>query len=331
MAAITTSIFATPPQLRPLNILRDLPAVADLVENCFADTMDAEGRRYIQQLRRSSQDNAFLRWASTAVETTSMPLAGYVWVENNEIVGNASLIPFRHEARKYYLVANVAVRPEYRRKGIGRTLTLAAMQHARQKHASAIWLHVRDDNPGAIELYSKLGFVEQARRTTWHAKPDRNASPDGLGMTFSNHPARDWSRQESWLRRLYPELIAWYQTMPWTTLRPGFGPALYRFFVESEVKNWTVRTGNRLDGVLTWQPLYGANDRLWAAVPSEGASLALSALLLRARRDLSWRQGLTLEFPAGEYRSAIEAAGFHPLRTLLWMCADETANAGLRT
>ena len=46
MAAITTTILAQTPQLRPLNILRDLPGVADLVEKCFADTMDSEGRRY---------------------------------------------------------------------------------------------------------------------------------------------------------------------------------------------------------------------------------------------------------------------------------------------
>jgi len=28
--------------MRPLNILRDLPAVADLIEMCFASTMDAK-------------------------------------------------------------------------------------------------------------------------------------------------------------------------------------------------------------------------------------------------------------------------------------------------
>ena len=64
MAAITVPIRSQIPQLRPLNIVRDLPGVADLVEKCFADTMDAEGRNYIQQMRRAGQDNAFLRWAS---------------------------------------------------------------------------------------------------------------------------------------------------------------------------------------------------------------------------------------------------------------------------
>ncbi len=65
------------------------------------------------------------------------------------------------------------------------------------------------------------------------------------------------------------------------------------------------------------------NDRLWAAVPPEGSEQALTALLLHARRNLPWRQTLTLDFPAGEYNASIEAAGFHPQRTLLWMKLQE--------
>ena len=97
-----TTILAQPPQLRPLNILRDLPGVADLVEKCFADTMDSEGRRYLQQMRRAGQDNVFMRWASNAVESVSMPLSGYVWEENSEIIGNVSLIPYRDTKKKIF-------------------------------------------------------------------------------------------------------------------------------------------------------------------------------------------------------------------------------------
>ena len=44
------------PHLRPLSILRDLPAVADLIEQCFASTMDNDGRRYVQDMRRAGKD-----------------------------------------------------------------------------------------------------------------------------------------------------------------------------------------------------------------------------------------------------------------------------------
>lgn len=259
------------PQLRPLNILRDLPGVADLVEKCFADTMDAEGRSYLQQMRRAGQDNAFMRWASNAVESVSMPLSGYVWEEKGEIIGNVSLIPYRHGRKKIYLIANVAVHADYRRRGIGRELTTAAMRHAQAHRAAATWLHVRDDNPGAIALYVSLGFQELARRTLWQAKPDRNAAVDVPDVAITRRSGRDWPQQESWLQRIYPDLMTWYQPMPWQSLCPGLGMLLYRFMMDHEVRHWVARIKGALSAVMSWQAMTGQNDRLWASVPPEGA------------------------------------------------------------
>ncbi|MBV5337345.1 MAG: hypothetical protein J0653_05120, partial [Deltaproteobacteria bacterium] len=73
------------PNLRPLNVLRDLSAVADLIETCFSNTMDSDGRQYVQDMRRAGKDNSFMKWANHAVETTSLPLSGYVWEENGRI------------------------------------------------------------------------------------------------------------------------------------------------------------------------------------------------------------------------------------------------------
>ncbi|MEZ0396589.1 MAG: GNAT family N-acetyltransferase [Anaerolineales bacterium] len=325
MAALNTPVLAQTPQLRPLNILRDLPAVADLVETCFAATLDSDGRRYIQQMRKAGSDNVFLRWAMTAVETVSMPLSGYVWEENGEIIGNVSLIPYRGGGKRIYLIANVAVRPDYRRRGIGRALTVAAMHHARQKRADEIWLHVREDNPGAIALYLSLGFCERARRTTWQAVPDRGACLDGLGLTVEGRSLRDWNRQQAWLRQAYPEHLTWYQSMPWLSLRPGLLPSFYRAFLDFETRHWAAHAGEHLLAALTWQAGTGNCDRLWLAAPAEGNDRAVTALLLHARRQLAWRQKLSLEYPADVHAASIEASGFQPQRTLLWMQWSETS------
>jgi RimJ/RimL family protein N-acetyltransferase len=270
-------------------------------------------------MRRAGKDNFFLRWANSVVETASLPLSGYVWEENGEIIGNVSLIPFHHSRNTYYLIANVAVRPEFRKRGIGRALTLAAMQHARNRHAYETWLHVRADNPGAIELYRSLGFKDEHRRTTWQLLPGQVSSQNNPDFLITRRTARDWPAQQTWLRRVYPDQLSWYQPIPWTSLRPGFGPALYRLFSDQDIHHWVARTDGSPSAILSWQTSVGQNNRLWIAVPEQGQEVILTALLQQARNDSFYRTKTSLDFPAGNYVDSLKTAGFQPVRTLLWM------------
>ena len=45
------------PNMRPMSMFRDLPAVADLIELCFAESMDGDGRRYIADMRRALREH----------------------------------------------------------------------------------------------------------------------------------------------------------------------------------------------------------------------------------------------------------------------------------
>lgn len=333
MSSITIPVKAGDhPHIRPLNVLRDLSAVADLIELCFSSTMDHDGQRYLSDMRRASRDDSFLHWASHMAESASMPLSGYVWEEGGRIVGNASLIPFRDHGKRVYLIANVATHPEFRRQGIGRALTERAMMQARAKSASAVWLHVREDNPGAITLYQGLGFQEMARRTAWYAGPGRYPSePDADLAVVPRHPGF-WPLQCSWLSHLYPENLSWYHPWNLNALRPGFWNSLYHFLVDTQVKQWAAVRGEELLATLTWMPQGSRSESLYAAVPPsalQGAAgrdgapngEALTRLLIHAQRSLSHYATLSLDFPAGEMTEAIRSAGFNPRRTLLWMRA----------
>jgi ribosomal protein S18 acetylase RimI-like enzyme len=310
------------PNLRPLNVLRDLSAVADLIELCFSPTMDNDGQRYLSDMRRASRDDSFLRWASRMSETASMPLMGYVWEEDGRIVGNASLIPFRDRGKRIYLVANVATHPDFRRRGIGRALTERVMKQARAKKASAIWLHVREDNPGAIQLYQDLGFQEIARRTTWQGSPDHRLSvPDHGIQLLPRHP-RFWPIQQEWLRRLYPRDLGWYQSWNTNALRPGLWNWFYLLFIDFSIKQWAAVRGDKLLATLTWMPHGGRVESLYAATsPGDAGRGALTSLLVHARRTITYSPYLTLDYPANEMADAILDAGFSPRRTLLWMRA----------
>lgn len=322
MASITvTARVEEHPHLRPLSIFRDLPAVADLIELCFLNTMDNEGRRYVQDMRRAGSDNSFLKWANRAAETTSLPLTGYVWEENGRIVGNASLVPFRQNKQKIYLIANVAVHPDHRRRGIARALTEQAVRHAREKKSDSIWLHVRDDNPYAVHLYSSLGFVERARRTTWQAATDAHAPTLQTDIAITTRYPRYWPTQQNWLSRLYPDLLAWHRTWSFNSLRPGFWNWLYLLLVDMNIRQWAAVRGNSLEAALAWIP-HGRGEALFAATSEGSDPQALVALLLQARRELSQvHPNIAMEFPAGNFDGAIQSAGFRALRTLIWMQA----------
>jgi ribosomal protein S18 acetylase RimI-like enzyme len=310
------------PNLRALNIFRDLPAVADLIELCFSGTMDGEGRRYVQDMRRAGRDSSFLDWANHAAESTSLPLSGYVWEESGKIVGNTSLVPFRYRRQRIYLIANVAVHPDFRRKGIARLLTEHALLHAREKKADAIWLHVRADNPGAVKLYADLGFVVRARRTTWQAAGEAGTSRTQSEIAIKGRHPSYWPIQQRWLSRLYPDLLAWHRGWSFNALRPGLWKWLYLLFVDMNIHQWAAVRGSRLEAVLAWIPS-GRGDALFAAAGEESDPEALTLLLSNARHTLAHQQQLSLEFPAGEFDSAIQAAGFEPQRTLIWMQSGE--------
>lgn len=322
MSSITVPVKAKDhPHLRPLNVLRDLSAVADLIELCFSPTLDNDGQRYISDMRRASHDDSFLRWASHMTETASLPLMGYVWEQDGRIIGNASLIPFRDKGKRVYLVANVATHPDYRRHGIGRALTECVMEQARDKKASAIWLHVRDDNFGAIKLYQDLGFREMARRTTWQASLDaRLPYPETDIKIVPRHP-RFWPLQQEWLRRLYPDALSWYQSWNIKSMRPGLWNWLYLLFVDFNIKQWVAIRQDKLLATLTWMPQGGRSETLYAAAGPESDPAALTLLLVHARHMTTYHTQLTLEYPADEMTAAIDTAGFKPRRTLLWMRA----------
>jgi ribosomal protein S18 acetylase RimI-like enzyme len=311
---------ATGEHIRPLNILRDLPKVADLIELCFASNLDRDGKTYVRQMRHASRDASFLRWAKNAVEGASMPLSGFVWEDAGRIVGNASLVPFHRKGRRVYLIANVATHPEFRRKGIARALTEQTVASARQRGATELWLHARADNPGAIQMYQDLGFEERARRNSWNAVtnlplPQSPASP---GITA--RVARLWSQQLAWLEQLHPEELAWYRSWDWKSLKPGVWNWLYRVFVEFEQRQWAAFHSGQLQGVLAWTP-NSRNDVLWLACGANSDAHTLAALLLHARRELGPQRRFILEHPATMNEAAIQAAGFVLSRTLVWMRA----------
>jgi ribosomal protein S18 acetylase RimI-like enzyme len=236
------------PNLRPLNVLRDLPQVADLIELCFRQTMDRDGENYVREMRRAGREKSWMRSMENA---SNMPLNGYVWEQDGKIVGNASLIVFRHNRRKIHLIANVAVHPDHRHHGIARAVTAQVMERARTGGTQELWLNVRDDNPDALDLYSDLGFRERARRTQWLVTESDIPSTASNKFQIVPRPAHFWPAQRAWLEQLHPEELAWYRGWNFKGLAPGLWNWLYLLFVDMNLRQWAALHNDKLQAVRT--------------------------------------------------------------------------------
>ncbi len=322
MAVLDTIANLTPyPQLRPLDIRKDLTRVADLIELCFASTMDEDGKEYLRQMRQAARDAHFLGWAPEAAERVAMPLSGFVWEEEGRLVGNLSLIPMSRQGRRVYLIANVAVHPDFRRRGIGRVLTQTALTHLERKQVGSAWLQVREDNPAAHRLYLSLGFIERARRSAWEAYPHARglAAQRQSDIQITTRQPRDWPYQKAWLAINYPPEVDWNLNFRLSEFKPGFWLDFIHFLDGNSPKHWASRRSGQLTAVATWQPTRTFADNLWLAAPYSTDSDSLYQLLSRVLSELPDRRAVSVNYPSGSAEDAFIASGFVNQQTLVWM------------
>lgn len=72
-------------------------------------------------------------------------------------------------------VSNIAVFPEYRRRGVATALIGRACSCAVEYGADFISLEVRPSNSAALSLYTKFGFTEMGLRKNYYRDPTEDA------------------------------------------------------------------------------------------------------------------------------------------------------------
>jgi ribosomal-protein-alanine N-acetyltransferase len=72
-------------------------------------------------------------------------------------------------------ITNIAVDPEKRRLGIGRTLVSAMLETMQSNDIKKVTLEVRDGNTAARRLYESFGFKEAGIRPDYYQEPKEDA------------------------------------------------------------------------------------------------------------------------------------------------------------
>lgn len=325
MSAAQLSSLVNSPHIRSLDITRDLNAVADLIEMCFPIHKDRDGQTYLRQLRKTARDMQFLRWLSTMTELSGDRIAGLVWEENGQIVGNISLVPFKENNRPIHMIANVAVRPEHRRRGIARALTVRAMDLLRRKHEPRVWLQVRSDDEGAQALYRSVGFVDRLKRTTWRVRPGEVRVPSEASsakVVVRKRKESDWAEQSTWLMAYYPPLMRWNLPVNFHHFEAGPIQEVKNFLDGVNLRHWVIEKDGRSQASLSWQKTATYANNLWlAATPDAGGEL-LTRGIPEILRNFKKRHPLSLDMAYGYYGDELSALGFKIYRTLIWMSRD---------
>jgi [ribosomal protein S18]-alanine N-acetyltransferase len=147
-----TDAPATRPAVLAPALRTHVPEVAAIEHSCFSDP-------WSEASFRQAVDNPGV-FFQVATEGASGRVVGYVvaWFA----VGEGE-------------VANVAVAPSARSRGIGGMLLDAAIAAAADHGAEALYLDVRESNARARSLYDSRGFVEVGRRRRYYRRPAEDA------------------------------------------------------------------------------------------------------------------------------------------------------------
>lgn len=124
--------------------------VAQLEKRCFHDPWSINSIS-------SELVNELSLWI---VAMDGQELAGYVGSQT--VLGWADMM-------------NLAVAPEYRRRGIGEELVQQLIRRLKANQVTCLTLEVRVSNLPAASLYEKLGFAEVGRRPNYYRNPREDA------------------------------------------------------------------------------------------------------------------------------------------------------------
>ncbi|MFP4082619.1 MAG: ribosomal protein S18-alanine N-acetyltransferase [Candidatus Aminicenantes bacterium] len=82
-----------------------------------------------------------------------------------------------------FQISNIAIHPDFRRRGIGEAVMQEVMDRMRREEAKFVTLEVRLSNTAALNMYKKLGFEILGIRKNYYHHPREHALLMGRSLT----------------------------------------------------------------------------------------------------------------------------------------------------
>lgn len=315
--------------IRPVAVRYDLRQIADLIELCFADRMDRSGQMAIAEMRSMANLGVLLYGLQAMDKLLRGIVQGFVWEEDGHIVGNVSLYRAGHS--NAWVIANVAVHPDYRGRGLGYQLCAAALERIVEFGGSQAILQVDEDNPPAVNIYEQLGFVQQRTFVRWFwGQGNRVAKPlpDMPKITYA--ALHDWRAVYALAQRLRPDALGglgWLRPTHESVFRPSLGRSLGRLFSPSSKETWVIRgQENPLDAIMFTESSFGASSIRFDLLvhPDKQGQLELFLLNYLLRRAGHSLRGAYTDHPADDFATTelLQRHNFQHKRALIHMRWD---------
>jgi GNAT superfamily N-acetyltransferase len=253
---------------------------------------------------------------------------GFVWIEDNHVVGNVSVRRMGSWGRGW-LIGNVAVSPEWRRRGIARSLMQAAIDLVHRRRGEWIALQVRSDGMPARTLYRSLGFRDtgetiQYRRARFVPAVMPTSPVEGR---LRRATAADAQRIFSLAQSAIPEALRWAEPLRRDEFWLGFDRDIGNWLAGRHEAWWVIDSSQGIVGASHAEVSRGPDDGrlgVWVSPGWQGRHEARLVHAALASLGQAGQRPLLASAPAlhAASHAALEAVGFGEMRRLSHMRLD---------
>ncbi|MCI0713362.1 MAG: GNAT family N-acetyltransferase [Chloroflexi bacterium] len=205
--------------LRKFHMPQDIQVLIDIVPLAFQypnnpewSIDEAEKEDLIENFTSMQKLWWLFRVAGTIWSPLKDVLIGYVWEEDGRPVGVCNVA--RERASQQWIIGNVAVLPDYRRRGIARKLVQACIELVIERGAEQIVLDVVDGNVPAYELYKSLGFTHYSGDYVYEHRENTETRqllslPDRYAI--EELQVKNWRIRYQLIKRITPDHVAEFE------------------------------------------------------------------------------------------------------------------------